>query len=180
MKRDLRVEVEIPSGVSVTSEDTLFRIKGKLGEISRVFVNPNVKIEIADNKVVFSSKQASKREKAIINTYRAHFRNAFEGVEKGYKYKMRICSGHFPMNVSFNNHILSIKNFIGEKVPRTVKINPSVKIQIDGREILLEGIDKEVVGQAAANIEQRTRRPGFDRRIFQDGIFIVEKEEKEI
>ena len=41
--------------------------------------------------------------------------------------------------------------------------------------MILSGIDKEKVGQTMANIEQATRVRGFDIRVFQDGIYLVEK-----
>jgi len=44
------------------------------------------------------------------------------GVTEGYTYKLKICSGHFPMNVSLKGDVLEIKNFIGESVPRKLKI----------------------------------------------------------
>ena len=46
---------------------------------------------------------------------------------------------------------------------------------MEGNLIYVESCDKELAGQVAADIEQTTRRPGFDRRIFQDGIYIIEK-----
>ena len=72
--------------------------------------------------------------------------------------------------------IIGFKNFFGEKVPRKIKFDKkNVSIKVDGTEVLVEGMDKEKVGQTAASIEQLTRRPGFDKRIFQDGIYITEK-----
>ncbi|MBN1502032.1 50S ribosomal protein L6 [Candidatus Woesearchaeota archaeon] len=180
MRKRIVVEIEIPEGVTLNREGNQFTIKGEYGVVRRKFYVPGIIIELHENKLIITSKKVSKREKTIIHTFRAHFNNAFKGVQHGYTYKLRICSGHFPMNVSFNNNLLSISNFLGEKVPRTVKINPEVKVKIDGREITLEGSDKEMVAQAAADIEQRTRRPGFDKRIFQDGIYVVQKAGKEI
>jgi large subunit ribosomal protein L6 len=84
------------------------------------------------------------------------------------------------MNVSASNGKFIIKNFIGEKVPRTVELNSRVKVSINGDEVIVEGQDKDLVGQTAADIEQLTRRPGYDKRIFQDGIFIVEKAGKRL
>ena len=53
-------------------------------------------------------------------------------------------------------------------------------MKLNGEMISVTGINKEIVSQAAADIEQLTRRVGFDRRIFQDGIYIVEKDGKVI
>ena len=79
-----------------------------------------------------------------------------------------------------NKNKFVVKNFIGEKVPRTVSINEGVSVKIEGTEIVVEGFDKEKTGQMAASIEQMTRRPGFDERIFQDGIYLIEKDGKVI
>ena len=53
-------------------------------------------------------------------------------------------------------------------------------MKINAPEIVVEGINKELTSQTAASIEQMTRRPGFDKRIFQDGIYITEKDGKKI
>jgi large subunit ribosomal protein L6 len=84
------------------------------------------------------------------------------------------------MNVSVSNGTLLIKNFLGEKVPRKVVLKDNSTVKVDGAFIVIESPDKERGGQIAADIEQATRRPGFDRRIFQDGIYIVEKANKPI
>jgi large subunit ribosomal protein L6 len=113
----------------------------------------------------------------LVWTFVAHLKNMVKGVTQGYTCRMKICSGHFPMNVSITNNELIIKNFLGEKVPRTVKLAKDVQFKIEGAEIIITGIDKEKVGQNAANIEQLCRVTNRDRRIFQDGIYIKGKPE---
>ena len=103
-----------------------------------------------------------------------------KGVLEGYKYTLKICSGHFPMNVSVGGGQLIVKNFFGEKVPRTLEFSKSAKVTIEGEIIHVESTDKEIAGQVAAAIEQLTRRPGFDTRVFQDGIYITNKDGKDI
>src|SRR3989344_1644060 len=73
-----------------------------------------------------------------------------------------------------------IKNVLGEKIPRKVNLMPGAAVKVDGSTITVESPDIEKAGQVAADIEQATRRPGFDRRIFQDGIYIIEKEGEQI
>ena len=58
---------------------------------------------------------------------------------------------------------------------KILKFDETVKISVNGEEILVESNNKELAGQTAANIELLTRRTGFDRRVFQDGIYITEK-----
>ncbi len=102
------------------------------------------------------------------------------GVTEGHTYKLKVCSGHFPMSVSVKEGVLEVKNFIGEKVPRRLMIKDGVTVTAEGDVIVVTGHDKERVGNQAAAIEQLMRRPGFDRRIFQDGIYLTEKDGKEV
>lgn len=84
------------------------------------------------------------------------------------------------MNASLSGNIFTVKNFLGEKKPRTVQVKDGVKVQIEGAEIKVEGIDLDKVGQTAADIEQLTRVTNKDIRIFQDGIYMIEKSGKKL
>lgn len=179
-KKDIKEEIEVPKGVTLTFEGSTYTFKGKKGSVVKLFNNPNVDIKVEGTKIILLSEAASKPAKAVINTYKALILNAIKGCQEGYMYKLKICSGHFPMNVSISNKKLIIKNFLGEKVPREVELKQDVEVKLDGSYIFVEGADKEKTGQMSASIEQRTRRPGFDKRIFQDGIYAVEKAGKEI
>jgi large subunit ribosomal protein L6 len=179
-QKELKDELKIPEGIQVSFQKGLFEVKGQKGTIQRKLEDPRVKIVVEAGKINFESKMPTKREKKMINTYKAHLKNMFHGVKEAFVYKLKICSGHFPMNVSTAGDEFVVKNFLGEKVPRKMKFdNKNVSIKIDGAEVTVEGNDKEKTGQTAASIEQLTRRPGFDRRIFQDGIYITEKPKRE-
>ena len=169
-------EVVIPEKVTVTIENGLFRVKGPKGEVNRKFIFPKITITHQGDKIVFSAKKPTKREKAAIYTTEAHLKNMFAGVLNGVVYKLKICSGHFPMKVTLKNNILEVKNYMGETVPRTLRIKPGVEVKIAEPEITVTGVDKEFTSQIAAAIEQMTRRSSFDRRIFQDGIYITSKD----
>ena len=84
------------------------------------------------------------------------------------------------MNVSVSNNKLSVKNFFGEKVPRVLQLKSGVDVKVEGDLIHLTSTNKEDVGQVSADIEQLTRRPGYDTRIFQDGIYIINKDGKHL
>lgn len=174
-RKDLVETLEMPSGIKVAKEGTSLVVSGKKGTIKRVFDNPKVSVEVSGNEVKFVSNNATKQEKTIIKTFKAHLKNIIKGCNEGYIYKLKICSGHFPINVTVSGSLLQIKNYLGEKVPREVKVKEGAKITIEGSMITVEAVNKEVAGQVAADIELATRRPGFDRRIFQDGIYIIDK-----
>lgn len=176
----MKTEVALAEGVTCTIENNMVVMKAEKGEVKRSFLNPRVSINQKDGKIVLESKNATKKEKMIHNTYRAHLNNMMKGAKEGHVYKLKICSGHFPMNVSLNGNEITIKNFIGEKVPRVLKFKEGVDVKLDGTEITVTSVDKELAGQTAAEIEKLTRIKGKDLRIFQDGIYIINKDGKDI
>ena len=167
-------EVEIPEGVEARKENSYLIIKGEKGELKRQFKKPGINFEIKDKKVVFESKD-NRKGKRLINTFAAHARNMIRGVTKGYEYKLKVIHTHFPITVKKQDDWVLIENIFGEKNPRKARIMPDTEVIIQGDEIIVRGIDIEKTGQTAANIENAAKRSGFDRRVFQDGIYITEK-----
>ena len=178
-KKQIGAELEIPEGITIEiSKDV--KVKGPKGELTRRLYDPIIFMKVEEGKVKFNAKKNSKREKRQIGTFKAHIKNMFKGVGEGHVYKLKICSGHFPMNVSAAKGEFVVKNFLGEKVPRTVKIIEGVDVKLDGEIVIVESLNKEHAGQTAADIEQLCRITNRDRRIFQDGIYITNKDGKEI
>lgn len=172
--------VLLPENVTASASQGLLLLKGPKGEVKRNFIHPKVLVAVSAEGITLSVKNYTKAEKKVFNAFRAHIRNLIRGVTEGHEYKLKICSGHFPMNVSIKGNTIEIKNFIGEAVPRTMTINDGAQVKLDGDIITVSGINKEVVAQTAASIEKLTRRNGFDRRRFQDGIYITEKDGKKL
>lgn len=180
MRSDITQEINIPEGIEISKEAHLIKVKGPMGEVSKKLAGPKIEITADKNSVKIISKKATKREKKLIYTFKAHINNMIKGVTEPFVYKLKICPGHFPMNVSMDKDIFTVKNFFGEKTPRKLKIKPDVKVKIDGKDVYVKGIDKELTAQTAASIEMLTKIKNRDRRIFQDGIYIVSKAGKEI
>ena len=80
------------------------------------------------------------------------------------------------MKITYKNNIVEVKNYMGETVPRTLTIKPGVDVVVKEPDITVTSVNKELAAFTAAAIEQITRRPNFDRRIFQDGIYIIHKD----
>lgn len=177
---DIKETVKIPEGIEVHVDHYRVSVKGKKGENHREFIYPGLKIKQEEDKLVLEFKKPTKREKRMINTFKAHLRNMFKGVNEGVVYKLRICSSHFPMSVKVEGDYVSINNFLGEKVPRKAKIVQGVSVKIEGDEIILEGIDKDKVSLMAGKLEQTTRITNRSRIIFQDGCYITMKDGKQI
>ncbi len=173
-------EIELPQGIEAKFDNYELSMKGPKGEIKKRLASKQISIIIEKDKIKAESKTTNKKEKKILHTFVAHIKNMIKGAEEGFVYKLKICSGHFPMNVTIKGDSFSVKNLFGEKIPRVVKIRDGSTVKVEGDIITVESINKETAGQMAADIEQLTRRTGFDRRIFQDGIYITEKAGKEL
>jgi large subunit ribosomal protein L6 len=180
MKADIIEEtIEVPEGIKVSKENLLLTIEGPKGKVQRK-LNPKMGFELKDNTIRLFAQKATKREKTIIGTFTAHIQNMIEGAKEGFTYRMKICSGHFPMTVQVKGSDFIVKNFIGEKMPRVMKLKPGVDVKVEGDAVVLTSADKELAGQTAASIEVLTSRAKYDKRIFQDGIYITDKPGREI
>ena len=173
MKTDMNKKVEFPANVRVEIKLPLVTVKGPKGEVSRVMNDKRIAITTEGNMIVLSAQHASKKEKKVMHTYAAHLANMVNGVAHGFLYEMKICAAHFPMNVSISAGQLIIKNFIGEHVPRTLQLRKGVTVKVNGDIVQIESADKELAGLTASEIELLTRIRDHDRRIFQDGIFLI-------
>ncbi|MDK2849623.1 MAG: large subunit ribosomal protein [Candidatus Woesearchaeota archaeon] len=180
----LQTTITLPENVSARLEvkegSKILTIEGPKGSVSREFTHPLVNIVIDGNKITLEVENATKRHKTVLNTYQAHIKNMIKGVTEGFVYKLKICYSHFPMTVSIQKGELVVKNFYGEKYPRTLALPQDVDVKVNGDIIEVSGIDIEKVGNCATAIEQLTRITNRDRRIFQDGIFIIEKNGKSL
>jgi len=167
--------VTVPEGVEVAKEGNFIVIKGPKSELRRVLVHPKVSFKVSGNTVKIASEQDRRKENAVVGTWAAHIKNMIVGVTSGWKGKLKIVCSHFPVKVNVEGNKVIIQNFLGEKKPRTAQIPEGVKVEIKKDEIIVSGPDKELVGNTCGNIELATRVTGRDRRVFQDGIYILGK-----
>jgi large subunit ribosomal protein L6 len=180
MKKEFFQEIEIPAGIEANINGNMFSVKGPEGELSREFNLNKIEFEKKGNKIVIGAKKATKREKKMINTITSHIKNMTAGVQKQFEYQLKVCFSHFPITVEVSDKGAIVKNFLGEKIPRKVKFEEGVDVKIEKDLITITSINKEKAGQTAANFETATKVSARDRRVFQDGIFMINKAGKEI
>jgi len=176
--KDIIIEIKLHEKINAQLDGTSLTLKGPEGEVKRELMDKSIKIEYKDGSITLKAPKFSKMNKKRIKSHAAHIRNMARGCMEAYKYTLKICSGHFPMNVSVSNEQFIVKNFLGEKVPRTLKLKAGASVKVEGNLVVVESTSKETAGQVSADIEQLTRRTGYDGRIFQDGIWIIEKDGK--
>jgi large subunit ribosomal protein L6 len=169
--------IDILEGVNVTINGNNISAKGPKGTLNRDFSSPRfngiVSMRKEENQIVINSINDRRKSSAVVGTVAAHVKNIFLGVSKGYNYKMKIHYVHFPITIEVKGKEVMIKNFLGERGVRKATIIGNTKIEVKKDDILIIGIDKENVSQTAANIEQACKIGGRDRRIFQDGIYMI-------
>ena len=170
-------KVEVPDGVEVSiAPPAKIRVKGKLGELERDLAHMGIKLELDGEDVVIRFRGKGRVAKSMMGTAKSMIRNMIIGVTKGFTYKLKIIASHFPMNLKVQGDTVIIENFIGERWPRYAKIvGPKTKVTVKGEDVIVTGIDRQAVGQTAANLELATKIKQKDLRKFLDGIYIYEK-----
>lgn len=181
VKLDITKKIQIPSNVQLDLNSQEIKVSGPKGNITKTFRFSDINVEKKDNEVILKAKKAAKKKKMLVNTIVSHIKNMIKGVTEGYVYELKILSGHFPITATKDGDKVTVKNYLGEKIPRTAKILQGVNVEISKDKIILTGHDKEALGETASNLERATKLLGNkDKRKFQDGIFLVTKAGKPI
>ena len=170
-----RVEIEIPDDVSAETDHLELTVEGPNGSVTRRLWYPDVEVAVEDGVVAIASENEDAKTNATVGTFESHVANMIHGVTDGWEYTMEVYYAHFPMQVTVEGDEVVIENFLGERAQRRTPIRGDTDVQIDGETVRLTGSDKEAVGQTAADIEQLTKVTDKDTRVFQDGVYIVEK-----
>ena len=172
--------VTIPEGVTATlSEDGVVTITGPKGTLTRTFESDVVQLFQDGAGLIVRVDLPRRKQRALAGTWNAHLNNMVKGVTDGFTYNLKAFYSHFPMTIKVQGNEMTITNLFGEKVPRVAALpwSPAeVEVKVANKtEITVIGADREKVGQTAANIERACRIKKRDRRVFQDGIYIVSK-----
>jgi len=176
MDININEHIATAAGVTMTVEHgNLVTVKGPKGEVKRSFFDPKIQLTAAEGGVDLKAPRATRKEKTRLYSYAAHIKNMITGVQTPHEYKLKVCSGHFPLNVAMSGNTMSVKNFLGEKTPRTVSVPAGVTVKVEGDKITVSSPDIELAGQTAASFERMCRITNRDLRVFQDGIYIIKK-----
>jgi large subunit ribosomal protein L9e len=173
--------VKIPEGVDVSVRARKVTVKGPRGILRRSFQHMSVDIKkTKKNELMVEKWFGIRKELAAVKTVCSHIENMIKGVMRGYRYKMRSVYAHFPINIviSETNTLVDIRNFLGEKFNRQVRMLPGVQCLVSKDqkdEFILEGNDIELVSRSAALMQQSTKVKKKDIRKFLDGIYVSEK-----
>lgn len=168
-------KVRIPDGVKVQVDGTTLRVTGPKGQLERSVRFPQLTVTCDGKEVMIATDSKRKKTVSMIGTLEAHTKNMIKGVLEGFEYRMKVVYSHFPIQLKLQSNRLEINNFLGEKKARYAQIEQGVTAKVGTDEVVLTGINRELVGNSAANIEHATHIRNRDPRVFQDGIFIVQR-----
>lgn len=169
----IREEVKVPEGVEVKLTGKTVEVSGSKGKLTRTFDIPGIGLKREGELIMVEATLPRRKQHAAVGAVKSHLLNMMKGVTEGFTYKLRIVYAHFPITVKVEDKRALIHNFLGERSPRVAKIVGNVKVQVKDDEIIVDGINKEEVGQTAFNLEQATYVKRRDPRTFQDGIYRV-------
>lgn len=175
--------LEIPEGVTVTINARSIKVVGPRGELSKDLKHIDVTFaKVSDRAIKITVHNGDRKHVAALRTVKSLIANLVTGVTKGYKYKMRYVYAHFPINVNTveidGQNFVEIRNFLGEKRIRQVKIFDGVTVEASANvkdELVLSGNSLEAVSQNCADIQQICRVRNKDIRKFLDGIYVSER-----
>ncbi|MDV2686679.1 50S ribosomal protein L6 [Alkalihalophilus sp. As8PL] len=167
--------VEVPAGVTITVDGTLFTVKGPKGELKRN-LHQDMKINVEENQVTVERPSDNKEHKALHGTTRSLINNMVEGVTKGYERTLELIGVGYRATKSGSKLVLNV----GYSHP--VEITPEAGIEIEvpaNTKVIVKGIDKERVGAVASNIRSvRLPEPYKGKGIRYEGEYVRRKEGK--
>lgn len=179
-KEGITVEVQAPEGVTLSLSGSTLTATGPQGTLTKKLQSRRVQARQEADKIILSTPTNRKKERALINTERGNVNNMIHGVRDKVTYRLKVLFSHFPMGLKVQGNTFLIDNFLGEKHPRRAVILDGVKVDVKGQDVTVTGIDKDNTAQTAANIEQATKIKNLDPRVFQDGIYLIEKDGKPV
>lgn len=153
MSRIANAPVEIPAGVEISLNGSEVSIKGTKGSLSRT-VHADVNVEQQGSALVTAARKKSKQAVAQAGTTRALLNNMVVGVSKGFEKKLTLVGVGYRAKAQGSKLDLTL----GFSHPVQYEVPEGIKIETPSQtEIVISGVDKQVVGQVAADI--RAYRP---------------------
>ena len=153
MSRIAKYPVPLPKGVEVNVAGGNISVKGPLGTIARS-ADPNVGVEKDGDKLVFKALGSSNHSDAMSGTMRALVSNMVTGVTKGYEKKLALVGVGYRAQAQGDKLSLTLgfSHPVVHQMPKGIKVATPTQT-----EIVISGIDKQLVGQVAAEV--RAHRP---------------------
>lgn len=153
MSRIGNMIITLPQGASVTQEGRRLMVNGPKGKLVRELPG-EIGVRVEADKVKVTSRGIGKTAKALHGMVRAHLANDLTGVVQGWSKSLELSGVGYRANLSGAN----LELFVGFSHPVTIVPPPGITFAVTEGNIVISGIDKDLVGQTAANI-RRVKEP---------------------
>jgi large subunit ribosomal protein L6 len=154
MSRIGRLPIDIPAGVTVTADNGVIAVKGPKGELSLTVASP-IEVAIADNQVVVTRPNDERLARSLHGLTRTLISNQIIGVTEGYTKGLEVVGTGYRVAAKGE----SLEFALGYSHSITVDPPAGISFTVEGQnKILVSGIDKQAVGEVAANI-RKLRKP---------------------
>lgn len=172
MSRIGKIPIEIPSGVEVQLEGNTIRVKGPKGTLERK-LHPEMQVNIEDGRVVVNRPSDEKKHRSLHGLTRTLIANMVQGVTQGFEKRLEIHGVGYRAAKQGNKLVLSM----GLSHPVEFDTPPGMEIEVPApTRITVRGIDKEKVGQLAAEIRAvRKPEPYLGKGIRYEGEYVRRK-----
>jgi large subunit ribosomal protein L6 len=176
MSRIAKYPVDVPKGVEVTLSDSEISVKGPLGTLKQ-FLLPAVKIERDGEKLLCRAIEGAPNAGAMSGTMRALLNNMVIGVTKGFEKKLTLVGVGYRAQAQGAklNLTLGFSHPVAHDMPNGIKVETPTQT-----EILIKGIDKQVVGQVAAEVRAyRSPEPYKGKGVrYSDEVVVIKETKK--
>ncbi len=154
MSRLGKKPIPLPDGIQAKIENDFIIVKGPKGELKQK-LHEKVKVEINDSEIkVLVEKPEVKKQKALWGLFRSLINNMVIGVNEGFEKKLEINGIGYKASISGQKLTLHV----GYSHPVDYMLPKGIKGQVEGNIITISGIDKQLVGEIAAQI-RKIRKP---------------------
>lgn len=153
MSRIGKQPIELPAGVTITVGNSEITVAGPKGSLV-VPVQPNTTTKVEGNQIIVTRKDDELKSRAWHGLQRSLLNNAVEGVTKGFEKKLEVNGVGFRLSGGGKQ----IEMALGFSHPIKYTAPEGIDLKVDKMEITVSGIDKQKVGQAAAEIRS-LRKP---------------------
>lgn len=149
MSRVGKVPIAVPEKVTVDIDGATVKVKGPKGELEKTFTN-DVAIELDDGEVKVSPVNKSRLANAMYGTVRSIINGMVQGVVEGFSKDIEISGVGY--NATLKGKVLNLKLGFSHDINYDIPDGILITVGDGGTKLKIEGIDKQLVGQAAASI----------------------------
>ena len=153
MSRIGRLPITVPSGVDVTIDGLTVSVKGPKGELSHVVASP-IEVSLEEGTLTVTRPNDERESRSLHGLTRTLIDNMIVGVTNGYEKQLEVVGTGYRVLAKGSD----LEFALGYSHPVPVKAPEGIAFKVEGNKVTVSGIDKQRVGETAANI-RKLRKP---------------------